>query len=81
LVFFLFFFELTIQFGAAEMADFTVESIPTTPYANQKPGTSGLRKKVSEVMQKHYLANFVQAIFDALPKDVKGMIVSLNISL
>ncbi|MBK7530629.1 alpha-D-glucose phosphate-specific phosphoglucomutase [Piscinibacter sp.] len=40
--------------------------IPTTPIAGMKPGTSGLRKKVSEFAQGHYLANFVQSVFDAV---------------
>jgi phosphoglucomutase len=40
--------------------------IPTAPIAGMKPGTSGLRKKVSEFAQGHYLANFVQSVFDAV---------------
>ncbi|HEC28320.1 MAG TPA: alpha-D-glucose phosphate-specific phosphoglucomutase [Gammaproteobacteria bacterium] len=44
-----------------------VESLPTTAYANQKPGTSGLRKKVSVFKEnKGYLENFIQAIFDTI---------------
>ncbi len=48
-----------------------METITTTPYADQKPGTSGLRKKVPHFQQPHYLANFVQAIFDTL-EDLEG---------
>lgn len=51
------------------MAALQIETIPTTPIADQKPGTSGLRKKVAVFQQPHYLANYVQCIFDSLPAE------------
>jgi phosphoglucomutase len=52
-----------------------VKTIKTTAFSDQKPGTSGLRKKVSAFKAPHYLENFVQSIFDALPPDQKDSLL------
>ncbi|QDZ10995.1 alpha-D-glucose phosphate-specific phosphoglucomutase [Devosia ginsengisoli] len=55
----------------------TIQTIKTTPYGDQKPGTSGLRKRVTVFSQPNYVENFVQSIFDSL-EDFAGKVLVIG---
>ncbi|MHB9118384.1 MAG: alpha-D-glucose phosphate-specific phosphoglucomutase [Burkholderiales bacterium] len=53
----------------------SIRIIASLPFQDQKPGTSGLRKKVSIFQTSPYLENFVQAIFDTIAAPTNSTLV------
>lgn len=50
----------------------SVREVQTTPFTDQKPGTSGLRKKTTRFQIENYTENFIQAVLYAIPQGAKG---------
>ena len=49
-----------------------IKNVEMKPFQDQKPGTSGLRKKVTVFQQPHYSESFVTSILLSIPEGAKG---------
>lgn len=49
----------------------SIKTVEMKPFQDQKPGTSGLRKKVTVFQQPHYSESFVTSILLSIPEGVK----------
>ncbi|BGP50156.1 Phosphoglucomutase-2 [Rhodotorula kratochvilovae] len=54
------------------MSDYSIKTVPTKAYQDQRPGTSGLRKRVPVFQQEHYTENFIQSILSSIPGGPEG---------
>lgn len=52
-----------------------IKIINTTPFSDQEPGTSGLRKKVRVFKQPNYLQNFIQSVFNQARLEGKTLVI------
>src|SRR5947209_1439853 len=54
------------------MENTNLKTVKTTPFSDQRPGTSGLRKRTRHFMQPNYVENFVQSVFNTVRDDAGG---------